>query len=629
MALGTMFGTAVSVYYLHPLEAKESPLQNLQQVGKFIFFSALLAPILNATFGIGVLFLQGKISYDLIISSWLTWWISNITAILIITPLFFTWQDWLFFKKINNFHTLTQELYGLFYKNKSRQQLLILLGLIIIFIYFLFDYSLYLKYFLLLPLVWCNFKFKALISNHVNALVSILCINKTIINISHVDILDKAQTLVDLQIFIIVMSCLNLLITTLLNERDKSLQELKLSRNYLMEKNLELETLKREAEIANLAKSNFLTNMSHELRTPLNIILGTTQIFDNITALTEKQRHDLRIIHESGVHLLTLINDILDISKIEAGKLILEEKLINFQDFLVLLEGMFKVASQKKKLDFIIEHSDYLPQSIKVDEKRLRQILINLLGNAIKFTNQGKIIFKTIAEPREENMVRLTFIIEDTGLGIPSDKLEKIFMAFEQIEATRLHSQGTGLGLTISQKLIQMMRGGIEVKSILNQGSIFTVTLEVFAENSQNLKTEKNVVNRVNDCDNLDLDLKILLAEDNLVIQKITVKILAKLGYKIDLVNNGQEVLDKLKQAKYDIIFMDVQMPLLDGLTATQQIRERWKIDESPYIIAMTANAMEGDREKCLAVGMNDYISKPVKIDDICKALKSYHQWRR
>ncbi|PHV61088.1 MASE1 domain-containing protein [Cyanobacterium aponinum] len=629
MALGTMFGTGVSAYYLRHSNSKESPLQNLQRVGKFIFFSALLAPILNATFGISILLLQGKISSDLIIFSWFTWWISNITAILLITPLFFTWKDWLYFNKIKNFTSFKKKLNSLIYNDiNNAKELIFFISITVIFVYFTFDYSLHLKYFLLLPLVWCTFRFKALIANHFNALISILCINKTIINISILDGANKEQVLVDLQIFITVMACVNLLIIALLHERDKTLQELKLSRNYLIEKNIELEKTKQEAEVANLAKSNFLTNMSHELRTPLNIILGTTQIFDNITALTEKQRHDLRLIHESGEHLLTLINDILDLSKIEAGKLFLEEKVVNFKDFLLLLEGMFEVAAQKKKLDFIIEHSHFLPVTIKIDEKRLRQILINILGNAVKFTPQGKIIFKTIAIPLSENKVELNFVVEDTGLGIPSDKLEKIFIAFEQVESTRLHSQGTGLGLAISQKLIQMMKGKIEVKSTLNQGSIFSITLEVIAEKNEILKTDENIYLQPSNLEQFKKNIKILLAEDNLVIQKITVKILSKLGYKIDLVNNGQEVLDRLNEIKYEIIFMDVQMPILDGITATQKIREKRTIKQSPYIIAMTANAMEGDKEKCLAVGMNDYISKPVKIEDICNALKSYYQWR-
>jgi CheY-like chemotaxis protein len=363
--------------------------------------------------------------------------------------------------------------------------------------------------------------------------------------------------------------------------------------------------------------------MSHELRTPLNGILGIAQVYQKSPKLTEQEKEDIAIIKQSGLHLLTLINDILDISKIEAGKMEIIPEKFDFLLFLKLIIEIARNSSVVKNINFKYQLSSELPLIVKTDEKRLRQILLNLLGNAIKFTATGevKLIVNLISQERKNDSLSITkikFEVIDTGVGIPPEKLASIFLPFEQVGETRLKSQGTGLGLAISQRIAQMMGSEIKVSSKLGEGSIFSfeLDLETFAKHIE----ENN--NHVEYCDiSQNLPLSILVAEDNLVNQKVARKLFQKLGYTVDIAANGQEVLKYLQQQVYDVIFMDIQMPELDGIETTKEIYQKWG-EHRPYIIAMTANAMAGDRENCLAVGMDDYISKPVKIEAIAQAIQ-------
>ena len=385
----------------------------------------------------------------------------------------------------------------------------------------------------------------------------------------------------------------------------------------------EIEERKRFEEELILAarmKSNFLANMSHEIRTPLNGIIGlTNSVLD--TSITADQRNALDLVRKSSEHLFSLLNDILDSSKIEAGKLEFESLSFNLTEFLQDTIEMHRVPAQQKGLALLLEIEGQHLQQVKTDPTRLRQILNNLIGNAIKFTEHGVITVKMKVLRDESTHSRLQFSIADTGIGIPEIKLQEVFNSFTQADAsTSRRYGGSGLGLSICKKLVEMMNGSITVVSTLGVGTTFT--FNILVEKSEAPATENKP-----DAKSMALEknIRVLVAEDNAVNQIVTVKMLDKMGLRADYVANGKEVLDILNHKTYDVILMDCQMPEMDGYQATQKIRLKEGATPNSNrvkIIAMTASAMKGDRERCIESGMDDYITKPVRISDLHNALK-------
>jgi signal transduction histidine kinase len=418
---------------------------------------------------------------------------------------------------------------------------------------------------------------------------------------------------------------------------EKMTQEIKESFHNLEKSNQELESRveKRTAELkkamlaadkANQAKSQFLANMSHELRTPLNGILGMAQILQYSDHLTPQELEEINIIYQSGSHLLTLINDILDLSKIESGKFTLDPQEFDLPDLLQSIVKLCEFQAKSKNLEFISNIDPQLPLMVKTDQTRLRQVLINLLSNAIKFTETGSVTFNAISVSFQPNLTKIKFEVKDTGIGIAQEDIEKIFLPFEQVNLKKYQVGGTGLGLAISQKLVNLMGSKIQISSEIKVGSIFSFEAE-FPEVKTIVKEQFGEEVTQPQTPNLDLPLgtkiplRILLAEDNRVNQKIAQKMLKQLGYNIDIVDNGKEAILAVKNQQYDLIFMDIQMPEMDGIEATKIIKENYQFNRLPRIIAMTASAMEGDRELFLAAGMDDYISKPVKLNLIAQVI--------
>ncbi len=605
---GTTLGSILSVTLILHFTGTSYPLQQVNHVVIFTVCALLSGTVLQTVIGIVAVTLAGFTAWGDFLQVFWNWWIGDAVGILVFTPLLLAWGQSLKDSQIKS--------------PRQHWEIVAAVASLTIVAYLTFAKSQPVEYLLLPPLLWSAFRFGTKITT---LLVTITAMSAGITTASKIgffyQVAVQSNSLLLLQIFIAVIAVTMMVVLAIVAENHTAkfslqkanveLEERVFNRTRdLQDSEAKAKELATKAEAANQAKSIFIANMSHELRSPLNAILGFSQLMLRTPHLPPEEYENAGIIYRSGEYLLTLINNILDLSKIEAGKTTLNPSHFDLYHLLDELEDMLQLRAKNAGLKLIFERGETLPRYICTDQVKLRQILINLLSNAIKFTPKGIIVLSAVKDNEESmDLIILRFRIRDTGVGIAPAELPKLFQAFTQTEAGKEMQEGTGLGLAISQKFIQLMGGEITVESERGKGTTFYFQLPVKQGqivNNESLETRQKVLGLVPG----QPIYRILTVDDKSINRQLLIKLLEPLGFELKEACNGKEAIAIWQEWEPDLILMDMRMPVMDGYEATKSIKLTTK-GNATAIIAVTASVLEEEKAIVLSAGCDDFIRKP------------------